>query len=500
MSSAMGARRTREASRCVVERLENRQLLSANPALDTTFGTGGRVAGAFAGYATQDALGVAVQSDGKVVIVGDAAQAGKKKSAFIARFLANGKIDTTFGTKGVTIFTYGAGGDTILTTLKIQSNGAIVAAGVENTTSSNYSAFVARFTKVGKFDTTFAGTGKKLLNLGSLSEATGLVIQAGGKIDVIGGAVNLGTLSGGAAVAQLNTNGSFDTTFNSTGVMVTNPGTFQVEIGTCGVIGANGDLYVGGASLALGLSGFTGSKAEVLAIKSNGKLDTAFGASGRASLSFGQKFEFITKVGIDPITKNLYAGGTSANGAFAFGTPLPVSSTGNAAIVRPALVLPTPTLTAPAATKAGFALARLTTKGKLDTTFNTKGWIYVSFGTTTLAGAASMVILGNGEVLLAGGAEVNHGNSEVAMTAVNDKGKLDTTFGTGGMYTNALAGFSTGFFDVALVSSAITTSAAPITPAITNFLRGDIIGVGHRKVSGASGDYYDVELTYRVPF
>jgi len=471
----------------VVERLENRQLLSTtNPLPVTTFGTGGTVSGAFTGYAAQDAIADAVQSDGKLIVVGDASPAGKNKSAFIARFNTNGTIDKTFGTNGVTFLTYGAGGDTIFTNVKIQTNGSIVVAGVENTNSSNYSALVARFTNKGKFDTTFATTGKKLLNFGSASEATGLLIQSNGKIDVIGGAASIATLSGGAAIAQLNANGTLDTTFNHTGMLVTSPGTFNVEIGSCGVW--DGDLYIGGASLALGFSGFSGAQAEIIAVKPNGTLDTAFGTAGRAKLSFGQSFEFITSIGVDPISKNLYVGGTSANGAFAFGTPLPVGSTGgsSAAAIKPAIALPS--FSAPAATKAGFAAARVNLKGGLDKTFNSKGWIYVSFGANTLAGSSSMVILNNGQIVLTGGEEINHGNSQVVMIRLTQVGKMDLSFGMNGIYSSATSGRSTGFFDMAIV------------PHLTN---GKVdyyfcFCVGHSKLLG-KGNYLIVELKFTLP-
>lgn len=487
-------RKPSPALRCLVEPLEGRQLLSANPAFDPTFGSGGIVAGSF--RATQDALANAVQSDGKIVVVGDTAASGAKKSAFIARFNANGTIDKTFGTNGASFLTYGAGGDTIFTSVQIQANGSIVVAGVENTTSSNYSALVARYTTKGVLDTTFGNhTGKELINFGGLSAATAVLIQSTGKIDVIGGALSLSTFSGGVAVAQLTTTGAMDTTFGAShnGMLVTNPGTFQIEFGTCGVINSDGRIFVGGASLAVGFSGFSGAKAEVLAVKPNGTLDTTFGAGGRATVAFGQKFEFFTGIGIDPITKNIIVGGTSANGVMSFGTPLPVSSSStSAAVVKPAIIIPTPTLTAPAATVANFAIARLSTKnGALDKTFDAnKGTLTISFGSGTLAGSASLSILSNGQVIMVGGAEKNHGNSEIAVSRVANNGKLDTAFGTGGIYINQMTGFSVGFFGVTTFSH---TNSKKVIDAYFGFF------VGHKKLNGGTGFYLIVKLTFTSP-
>lgn len=66
--------------------------------LDRAFGTAGRVSIALDGTAT--ALDVAVQQDGKIVVIGAAAAEGQKDGVLVVRLTPNGELDTSFGTNG----------------------------------------------------------------------------------------------------------------------------------------------------------------------------------------------------------------------------------------------------------------------------------------------------------------------------------------------------------------------------------------------------------------
>ena len=75
-----------------IESLEERRLLSAFGALDTSFGTGGIVTG-YGGP-------VKVQADGKIVLAGQTLSVGTSYDFALARFNANGSDDVTFGVGG----------------------------------------------------------------------------------------------------------------------------------------------------------------------------------------------------------------------------------------------------------------------------------------------------------------------------------------------------------------------------------------------------------------
>src|SRR5206468_4572273 len=67
-------------------------------ALDTSFGTGGKVTTAI-GSDNDQAYGVAIQSDGKIVAAGYSFN-GSNNDFALARYTTAGALDTTFGTGG----------------------------------------------------------------------------------------------------------------------------------------------------------------------------------------------------------------------------------------------------------------------------------------------------------------------------------------------------------------------------------------------------------------
>src|SRR5687767_2252652 len=93
--------------------------LSAAPGdLDPTFGNGGIVIGGVP-YTLANAEGMALQADGKIVVVGD------DYDFRVARYNPNGSLDTSFGGGGVVV----TPGITSAYSVAIQADGKIVVAG-----------------------------------------------------------------------------------------------------------------------------------------------------------------------------------------------------------------------------------------------------------------------------------------------------------------------------------------------------------------------------------
>src|SRR4051812_38624823 len=109
--------------RNIIERLETRVMLDGT--LDTTYNGTGIVKAAV--RATNDAVAMAFQDDGRQVIAGETQAVGAGKDALLTRYNMDGTVDTTFGTGGVVTLDLGA--DDIATVVKIASNGKIIAAG-----------------------------------------------------------------------------------------------------------------------------------------------------------------------------------------------------------------------------------------------------------------------------------------------------------------------------------------------------------------------------------
>jgi uncharacterized delta-60 repeat protein len=175
---------------------------NANGTLDSTFGpnhTGIVSLPPSGSYHNDEAFGVVIQADGKIVAVGNVSPARYYDEWALARFNSDGSLDGTFGSGGEVIqeVVAGAGVSDIAFAVAMQSDGKIVAAGTHSYGGSAESFALGRFNSDGSLDSTFNGTGIVTTQVGTGSDARGMAIQpADGKIVVAGGS------SLGAAVAR----------------------------------------------------------------------------------------------------------------------------------------------------------------------------------------------------------------------------------------------------------------------------------------------------------
>ena len=110
--------------------------------LNQSFGTGGRVTTDFSGATDDIAYGLAIQSDGKLVL-------GGRTGAYpifhfaLARYNNNGQLDQTFGMGGKVSSTFDNRGQGYGVT--IQQDGKIVLGGISDPTNSNFDFTVLRY-------------------------------------------------------------------------------------------------------------------------------------------------------------------------------------------------------------------------------------------------------------------------------------------------------------------------------------------------------------------
>ncbi|MFN9914245.1 MAG: delta-60 repeat domain-containing protein, partial [Pirellulaceae bacterium] len=100
---------------------------NADGSLDTSFGTGGKVATAI-GTSIDQGWSVTIQPDGKIVVAGWAAN-GSNDAFALVRYNAEGSLDTSFGTGGKVTTPVGTGADYGYS-VTIQPDGKIVVAGL----------------------------------------------------------------------------------------------------------------------------------------------------------------------------------------------------------------------------------------------------------------------------------------------------------------------------------------------------------------------------------
>jgi uncharacterized delta-60 repeat protein len=156
---------------------------NADGSLDSTFGQGGLMTTNYPRQASGNAskeTAMAVQSDGKIII-GGFAQANDGNHCALSRFDANGNLDTTFGTSGQ-VATRLAGA---IRSVKIQSNGKIIAAGDSPENAGDFA--IMRYTTNGSLDESFGNGGTITTDFsGNADQLFALAIQSDGKIVAVG--------------------------------------------------------------------------------------------------------------------------------------------------------------------------------------------------------------------------------------------------------------------------------------------------------------------------
>jgi len=132
-------------------------------ALDTTFGTDGITNTTFTGF-TFNPFGFAVQKNGDILVAGEALSSVGRSEFGLARYTSNGILDTTFGTNGLVTTVVGPRPD-IATALLLQPNGKIVMAGFEKGQDHFFppKMSMVRYNSNGSLDTTFGTRGISLV-------------------------------------------------------------------------------------------------------------------------------------------------------------------------------------------------------------------------------------------------------------------------------------------------------------------------------------------------
>lgn len=190
--------------------------------LDSSFGGDGKVTTDF--FGTREFVSsVSVQSDGKIVVAGSASPMSDFDSMFaLARYNNDGSLDPTFDGDGRVTTDFGrfAG----VSDLVIQPDGKIVAAGNAFPDGEFENEFaLARYNADGSLDTTFGGDGRVTLHPGGRGGAARAVaLQPDGKIIAAGSVIVPVGSDSDIAVARFNSDGSVDTSFGVNGVVTTN--------------------------------------------------------------------------------------------------------------------------------------------------------------------------------------------------------------------------------------------------------------------------------------
>jgi uncharacterized delta-60 repeat protein len=163
----------------------------SNGSFDPTFGTQGKVVTTIVPTAYNVAYSMALQPDGKLVLVG-----GCERFCAV-RYNTNGTLDSTFGIEGKVTAPISPNGLEVgrARAVAIQPDGKIViATDYCNDSSNNMPGFCAlRYNSDGVLDMTFGGSGKAIFSItNGANDMTAVVLQPDGRI-LIAGTCNIGS-------------------------------------------------------------------------------------------------------------------------------------------------------------------------------------------------------------------------------------------------------------------------------------------------------------------
>jgi uncharacterized delta-60 repeat protein len=272
--------------------------------LDTSFDSDGIAITDIQGHPDEAGAAVAIQPDGKIVLVGktDNAVDGSLDDGVLIRYNSNGTLDTTFGNNGIVITTGSAIAARLtwlyMRDVELRPDGRIVVAGQAHYFSISADGFVAQYSANGALES------KSVINFSTEDNVNAAVLQPDGKI-VVAGSVGSGAGSD-YALARLNQDGSLDTSFDVDGKVFTNFANSQYDAAYDLAIQVDGKLIAVGETVASG----TGNDFAIARYNADGSLDTTFGdgGNGLANIDFSNSHDYCSAVALQPDGKIILAG------------------------------------------------------------------------------------------------------------------------------------------------------------------------------------------------
>lgn len=241
-------------------------------------GSGGIVTTTFAGA---DAYGrsVAIQTDGKIVVAGYRVTTVEGNSDFIvARYTAEGRLDPTFGTEGIFTASFSANNEYAYD-VAVQHDGKIVVVGMAVIAGEGLPRIaVARCTSNGVLDATFDSDGLLTTPIGIDDSARSVIIQPDDNILVAGYAG--GPQSHDFVLLRYTPNGLLDLSFGgwSTGFRMTGLAAGADDYAYDLTLQQDNRIIVVGSTF----TGCKGDMAVVRYLPT-GREDVTFGSDGKAS-------------------------------------------------------------------------------------------------------------------------------------------------------------------------------------------------------------------------
>ncbi len=340
---------------------------NSDGSLDTSFGGTGKVTTAIGG-STDQAHGLALQADGKIVVAGESEgdTANPGFDIALARYNSDGTLDPSFGGDGKVVTQLGSGPNgSAAAAVAVQSNGMIVAAGYSDNGASaseqNLDIALVRYKPDGSLDRSFRG-GKVNTAIGSGDDrAFAVAVQPDGRIVAAGTTDNGSNLD--FALVRYMPHGSLDRRFGGDGI-VTTPIRESGDGAFAMTIQPDGRIIAAGYSEAA--SGFNRDVA-LARYMADGSLDPAFGdGTGKLTTSISTQRDQAFGVELDTDGRIVVGGSAFTD------------------------------------SNDDFAVVRYTSAGSLDTSFGGDGIVTTPIGPFA-DNADGLALQADGRIVLVGG-------------------------------------------------------------------------------------------------
>jgi uncharacterized delta-60 repeat protein len=287
---------------------------NVNGSLDATFGDGGKAMIDF-GSVNEDAWGVALMSDGRIVVAGTRADPSSGGFDYaIARLSASGFIDNSFNGNGKLVVPVGTDNDSA-TGVAVQPDNKIVVVGTVDVSANNTDFGIVRINENGTLDMSFGtgGSGKAIVPVGQeRDEARGVKIQPDGKIVVAGTIAIQQNID--FAVVRLTTGGTPDNQFGSLGRQITPVGPNADQVQSV-ALQSDGKILVAGYTI-----GPTGTTADAAIVRytTSGAPDNTFDQDGIVKTSMSPTVSAATAITTQPDGKIVIGGGAAFGQQYKF--------------------------------------------------------------------------------------------------------------------------------------------------------------------------------------
>jgi len=250
--------------------------------IDLGFGNAGLVQLDRSGGSDDFGIDLVVQADGKIVIGGMMDILGDRY-VLVHRLLPNGDPDSSFSLDG-SVFENTQSADLVVYDMDLANDGSILI-GATDENQSGYRMAVFKYTPSGSLDNSFSGDGIKFFSTGIGKEASlfGIAALDGGKVLCVGGELTSANQNLDALIVQLDASGLMDSELNGNGKAI-----YDLSIG--------GDEYfldveplAGGGFLTTSIVEMADFELVLAQFNTDGSFDNNYGGgSGRLTLDLSQ--------------------------------------------------------------------------------------------------------------------------------------------------------------------------------------------------------------------